>query len=82
MYLGQVNMTREMEVKAEENFPITLHGYTKGKLLDGTGCDILVDTCTSKSNMSKSYFMRCNSLHSLPKFTSTKTKFKLAMDNM
>ena len=43
-YLGQVNMTQEMEVKAEENFPITMHGYTKGKLLDGTECDILVDT--------------------------------------
>ena len=25
-----------MEVKAEENFPITTHGYMKGKLIDGT----------------------------------------------
>ena len=30
MYLGQMDMTRDMEVKAEENFPITAHGYTKG----------------------------------------------------
>ena len=58
-YVGQVNMTWEMEVKAEENFPITTCGYTKGKLLDGTECDILVDTGASKSYMSKSYFMRC-----------------------
>ena len=40
-------------------------------MLDDTECDILVDTGASKSYMSKSYFMRCKSLHSLPKFTST-----------
>ena len=74
MYLGQLDMTRDTEVKAEENFPITLHGYTKGKLLDGTVCDIVVDTGASKSYMSKSYFMRCKSLHSLLKFTSTTTR--------
>ena len=77
MYLGQTDMTRDMDVKAEENFPITSHGYTKGKLLDGTECDILVDTGTSKSYMSKSYFMRCKSLHSLPKFTSTTTRIQV-----
>ena len=66
MYLGQIDMTRDMEIKTEENFPITSHGYTKGKLLDGMECDILVDTGTSKSYMSKSYSMRCKSLHSLP----------------
>ena len=73
-YLGQKDMTRDTEVKAKENFPITVHGYTKGKLLDGTKCDILVYTGTSKSYMSKSYFMRCKSLQSLPKFTSTMTR--------
>ena len=76
-YLGQTDMTRDMEVKAEENCPITLCGYTKGKLLDGTECDILVDTGASKSYMSKSYFMRCKSLHSLPKFTSTTTRIQV-----
>ena len=70
-YLGQIDMTRNTEVKAEENFPITVQGYIKGKLLDSTECDILVDACTSKLYMSKSYFMRYKSLHSLPKFTST-----------
>ena len=29
-------MTRDTEVKAKENFPITVQGYTKGKLLDST----------------------------------------------
>ena len=43
-YLGQMDMTRDMEVKTEENFPITACGYTKEKLLDGTECDILMDT--------------------------------------
>ena len=41
-----------------------------GKLLDGTECQILLDTGTSKSFMLKSYYMCCKSLHSLPKFTS------------
>ena len=48
-YLGQMNMTRDTEVKAKENFPITVHGYTKGKLLGDTKCGILVDTGVSKS---------------------------------
>ena len=77
MYLEQIDITRNTEVKAEENFPITVQGYTKGKLLDGTECDILVDTGASKSYMSKSYFMRCKHLHSLPKFTSTITRIQV-----
>ena len=76
-YLGQVDMTRNVEVKAEENFPITAQGYIKGKLLDDTECDILVDTGTSKLYMSKSYFLRCKSLHSLHKFTSTRTRIQV-----
>ena len=68
-YLGQVNMSRDTEVRAEESFPITARGYTRGELLDGTDCEILIDTGTSKSYMSKSYFMQCKSLQALPKFT-------------
>ena len=70
-YLGQVNVTRDTEVRAEEKFPITARGYIRGELLDGTDCEILTDTGASKSFMSKSYFMRCKSLHTLPKFTSS-----------
>ena len=76
-YLGQVDMTRNIEVKAEENFPITAQGCTKEKLLDDKECDILVDTGASKLYMSKSYFLRCKSLHSLPKFTSTTTRIQV-----
>ena len=41
-----------------------------GKLLDGTECQILLDTGASKSFMSKSCYMHCKSLQSLPKFAS------------
>ena len=66
-----------MEVKAEENFLITMHGYTKGKLIDGTECNILVDTGASISYMSKSCFMRCKSLNSVQKFTLTTTRIQV-----
>ena len=45
-------------------------GYTLGKLLDRTEYQVLLDTGASKSFMSKSYYMCCKSLHSLPKFAS------------
>ena len=56
-YLGQVDIARDTEVKAEESFPMTARGYTKGQLLDGTDCEILIDTGASRSYMSKSYFL-------------------------
>ena len=39
----------------------------------GTECQILLDTGASKSFMSKSHYLHCKSLNSLPKFAS-KTK--------
>ena len=39
-YLGRIDMTRSDEMKAEEKFPISEQGYTVGKLLDGTECQI------------------------------------------
>ena len=61
-------MTRETRIKAEEKFPITGQGFTLGRLLDGSECQILLDTGTSKSYMSKSYYLRCKSLHAFPRF--------------
>ena len=69
-------MTRDTEVKAEESFP-TARGYTRGKLLDGTDCEILIDTGVSKSYMSKSYFLRCKNSHAMPKFTSTTRRIQV-----
>ena len=72
-YLGKVNMTWDDDLAIEEKFSITEQGYTVGKLLDSTECQILLDTGASKSFMSKSYYLHCKSLHSLQKFAS-KTK--------
>ena len=54
----------------EEKFSITEQGYTVGKLLDSTECKILLDTGASKSFISKSHYLCCKSLYSLPKFAS------------
>ena len=56
-YLGQANMTRSSKIKAEERFPITGQGFASGKLLDGTECQILLDTGATKSYISKSYYL-------------------------
>ena len=69
-YLGRVDITRASKIKMEETFPISEQGYTVGKLLDGSECEILLDTGASKSFMPKSHYLHCKSLHSLPKFTS------------
>ena len=69
-YLAKSNRARNDKLEAEELFPISEHGYTSGKLLDGTECQLLLDTGTGKSFMSKSFYMQCKSLHSLPKFLS------------
>ena len=63
-------MTRASMIKAEERFPISEQGYTIGKLLDGTECQILLDTEASKSFMSESHYLHCKSLPSLPKSAS------------
>ena len=68
--LGRVGTTRASNIKADETFPISEQGYKVGKLLGGTECQILLDTGTSKSFMSKSHYLHCKSLHSLPQFTS------------
>ena len=69
-YLGRTDMTRASKIKSEEKFSTSEQGYMVGKLLDGTECQILLDTGASKSLMSKSHYLRCKSLHSLPKFAS------------
>ena len=70
-YLGKVDTSKVNKIKAEELFPISEQGYTMGKLLDGTECQVLLDTGASKSFMSKSHYLHCKSLHSLPRFART-----------
>ena len=70
-YLGEVDQTRKSVIKAEVSFPISGQGYTVCKLSDKTECSILIDMGTSKSYMSKSFYMRSRILHTLPKFAPT-----------
>ena len=77
-YLAKIeNMESQDKLKAEESFPISENGYTLGRLLDGRKCQLLLDTGTSKSFMSKSFYMQCKSLHILPKFTSTMQRIQV-----
>ena len=69
-YLGRSSMDRDSKIVVEERFPISEQGYTTGRLLDGTECQILLDIGASKLFMSKSHYLCCKSLHSLPKFMS------------
>ena len=69
-YLGRIDMKRKEVLKAEESFPISEQGFVKGKLINGKECHILLDMGASKLYMSKSYYLRCKSLHNLPKFAS------------
>ena len=57
-------------MKLEEKFPASEQGYMVGKLLDGTECLIFLDTGASRSFVSKTHYLKCKSLHSVPEFTS------------
>ena len=68
-YLGKINMTCDKNLMVEERFPISKLGYTVGKLLDGTECQILLDTGASKSFMPNhiiyavKHYILCQNLH-------------------
>ena len=76
-YLGKTDMTKETRIKTEKKFPISGQGYTSRKLLDDTECQMLLDMGESKSYISKSYYLRCKTLHVLPKFTSKAQKIQV-----
>ena len=56
-YLRRSDKARNIKLKVEKSFPISEHGYTTGKLLDGIECQLLLDMGVSKSFMSKSFYM-------------------------
>ena len=77
-YLGKIEDKESQDkLKAEESFPISENGYTLGRLWDSTKCQLLLDTGASKSFMSKSFYMQCKSLHTLPKFAATTQKIQV-----
>ena len=69
-HFGRIDTIRNSKIKAEESFLISEQGYTMRKLLDGTECQVLLDTGSSKSFRSKSHYMCCKSRHYLPNFAS------------
>ena len=75
-YLGRTDKTRVSKIQADERFPISEQGYMVGRLLDGTECQILLDRGDSKSYMSKSHYLCCQSLHSLPNLHLKHKEFK------
>ena len=80
-YLGKRGQEESQDkLKAGESFPISENGYTLGQLLDGTKCQLLLDSGASKSFMSKSFYMHCKSLHkicSLPKFAASTQRIQV-----
>ena len=77
-YLDKIEGKESQDkLKAEESFPISENGYTLGRLLDGTKCQLLLDTGASRSFMSKSFNMQCKSLHTLPKFATTTQRIQV-----
>ena len=58
-YVGRVNVARENKITAEEKFLKPEQGYTTGRLLDGTECQIQLDIGASKSFMSKLHYLHC-----------------------
>ena len=81
-YLGHIKMTRDTNFKVEERFPITGQGFTSGKLLDGTGCQILPDTSMTKSYMSKSFYLKCNACMYCQNLHPILIEFKWEIDCM
>ena len=55
------------------NFPISTSSQALGKLSDGTKVRILMDTGASKSYLSKTFYLRNECLHNIPKL-STRTE--------
>ena len=76
-YLGKTNMIRDHKIVAEEKSPMSEQGCTTGRPLDSAECQMLLDTRASKSFMSKSHYLHCKSLHSLPKFASKTQRFQV-----
>ena len=76
-YLGWTKIMRDTKIRAEERFPITGQGFASGKLMDGTECQILLDTGATKSYMSKSYYLQYKTLHALPKFSSNMQRIQV-----
>ena len=67
-YVGRINLIRTSKIKVEEKFPISEQGYMIGKLLDGTECQILLDTesanhlCPNHIIYDVNHYIHCQNL--------------------
>ena len=50
-YFGRVDKENKNKLRAEESFPISECKYTSGRLLDGTGCQLLLDMGAQASHL-------------------------------
>ena len=66
--LDQDNTIEQMNSNQNYQFPMNVNSHTQGRVLGGNRIDMLLDTGASKSYMSKAYYMRNTTLHSLPKY--------------
>ena len=73
-YLGRTNMMRDQGESRDE---ISGQGFTVGKLLDGTDCQILLDTGARKSYISKSFYFCCKTLQVLSQFTTNMQRIQV-----
>ena len=80
-YLGRVDKRDQHKLKVEESFPISEHGYTSGKLLDGTECQLLLDRGASPS--CENHFI-CSVVHSTlyQNLLQKHKRYKLKMVNV
>ena len=66
-YLGKSHRAKNNKLKAEESFPISEQGYTLGKLLDRSECQLLLDTeaslsCQNPTTCDVNHFILCQNL--------------------
>ena len=73
-YFGKSDRSKNDKIKVEESFPIFEQGYTLGKLLGISECQLLLDTGASKSFMSKSFYMHCKATSFFAKICFKTTK--------
>ena len=67
----------KVKLPQKKNFGYQNKSIQQENYMDGTKCQILLDTRVSKSFMSKSHYFHCKSLHSLPKFASKTQRIQI-----
>ena len=69
-YLGKINIVKENKITSRREISNIRTRVYNRKDIGWYQCQILLDTGASKSFMSKSHYLHCKSLHSLPKCVS------------